>query len=198
VNGVNHTGHSVPLIGGQYVRVWKQLTRNQFAPKEVHHVGFGFRCLFGFFLSLRFRFRRRGCTWRASETHKVGFIFSKWLLDIEDRTSNYRIALRRARVSSVIFFKVNVVTASGGTVVSPRTSHSEGPGSILARGRPPWEGFQWFSYPLQVNTGVVLLHIGHTVYLPPTHPSSSSRYSSITPLFASQSLTTSPFHSDYK
>jgi len=87
---------------------------------------------------------------------------------------------------------------SGGTVVSPRTSHSGGPGSILARGRPPWKGLQWFSFPLQVNTGVVPLRIGHAVYLPPIHPSPSSRYSSITFLFASQSLTTSPFHSDYK
>jgi len=77
---------------------------------------------------------------------------------------------------------------SGGTVVRPRTSHSGGPGSILARGRSPWEGFQWFSFPLQVNTRVVPLQIGHIVYLPPTHPSPSSRYSSITPLFASQSL----------
>jgi len=87
---------------------------------------------------------------------------------------------------------------SDDTVVSPRTSHSGGPGSILARGRPPWEGFQLFSFPLHVNTGVVPLQIGHAVYLPPTNPSPSSRYSSITPLFASQSLTTSPFHSDYK
>ena len=60
------------------------------------------------------------------------------------------------------------------------------------------EGFQWFSFPLQVNTGVVPLQIGHAFCLPPTHPSSSSHYSSITPLFASQSLTTSPFHGDYK
>jgi len=85
-------------------------------------------------------------------------------------------------------------TESGGTVVSQRTSHSGGPGSILARGRPPWEGFQWFSFPLQVKTGVVPLQIGHAVY----HPSPSSRFSSNTLLFASQSPTTSPFHSDYK
>jgi len=89
-------------------------------------------------------------------------------------------------------------TESGGTVISPRTSHSGGPGSILARGRPPREGFQWFTFPLQVNTGVVPLQIGHAIYLPPTHPSPSSRNSSITLLFASQSLTTSPLHSDYK
>ena len=90
------------------------------------------------------------------------------------------------------------LTESGGTVVSPHNSHLGDPGSILARGRPPWEGFQWFSFPLQVNTRVVPLQIGHAVYLPPTHPSPSSRYSAITPLFASQLLTTSPFHSDYK
>ena len=95
-------------------------------------------------------------------------------------------------------FKTKRFTESGGTVVSPRTSRSGDPGSILAQGRPPWEGFQWFSFPLQVNTGVVPLQIGHAVYLPPTYPSPSSRYSSITPLFASQSLKTSPLHSDYK
>jgi len=48
-------------------------------------------------------------------------------------------------------------------------SHLGGPGSILARGRPPWEGFQWFSFPLQVNTvgggGTSALQVGHAVYL---------------------------------
>jgi len=91
-----------------------------------------------------------------------------------------------------------MMTERGGTVVSPRTPHSGGPGSILGRGRPPWKGIQWFSFPLQVNTDVVPLQIGHAVYLPPTHPSPSFRSSSITPLFALQSLTASPFHNDYK
>ena len=61
---------------------------------------------------------------------------------------------------------IDCKTENGGTVVSPRTSDSGGPGSILARGRTPWKGFQWFSFPLQVNTGVVPVQIGHAVYLP--------------------------------
>ena len=45
-----------------------------------------------------------------------------------------------------------VSTESGGTVVSPRTSHLGDPSSILARGWLPREGYKWLSFPLQVNT----------------------------------------------
>jgi len=44
-------------------------------------------------------------------------------------------------------------------------SYSGGLGSILARGRQPWEGLQWFSFHLQVNTAAVPLQIRHTSFL---------------------------------
>ena len=54
-------------------------------------------------------------------------------------------------------------TESGGTVASSRNSHSGGLGLLLARLRPTWEGFQWFSCPLQVIPGLLPLRIGHAV-----------------------------------
>jgi len=79
-------------------------------------------------------------TWLSFNTHSMCHYTS-----VPTATPIRRILSKPEGIWKQIILKQ---TESGGTVVSPRTSHSGRPGSILARGWPPWEDLQWFSFPL--------------------------------------------------